>query len=109
MDRPGGGLSARLDSRGTPSREQAVTCIGSLLDTLKLRRVALVGNSMGGFWALAFALARPERVSKLVFLGEVAGSSPPQPPFAALPSTMPASPPSLEVFCARDAPPLVVR
>jgi len=53
-----------------------VTCIGSLLDTLKLHRVALVGNSMGGFWALAFALARPERVSKLVFLGEVAGSSP---------------------------------
>jgi 2-hydroxy-6-oxonona-2,4-dienedioate hydrolase len=107
MDRPGCGLSDRLDYRGTPSREQAVTCIGSLLDTLKLHRVALVGNSMGGFWALAFALARPERVSKLVFLGEVAGSSPPQPPVAALPSTSPASPPSLEGLRARYAARLV--
>ena len=107
MDRPGCGLSDRLDYRGTSSREQAVTCIGSLLDMLKLRRVALVGNSMGGFWALAFALARPERVSKLVFLGEVAGSSPPQPPVAAMPSTSPAAPPSLEGLRARYAARLV--
>ena len=107
MDRPGCGLSDRLDYRGTSSREQAVTCIGGLLDMLKLRRVALVGNSMGGFWALAFALARPERVSKLVFLGEVAGSSPPQPPVAAMPSTLPAAPPSLEGLRARYAARLV--
>lgn len=107
MDRPGCGLSDRLDYRGTSSREQAVTCIGSLLDTLKLRRVALVGNSMGGFWALAFALARPERVSKLVFLGEVAGSSPPQAPVAAMPSTSPTAPPSLEGLRARYAARLV--
>ena len=96
MDRPGCGLSDRLDYRGTPSREQAVTCIGSLLDTLKLRRVALVGNSMGGFWVLAFALARPERVSKLVFLGEVAGSSPPKPPVAPLPPKKTPANPSME-------------
>jgi pimeloyl-ACP methyl ester carboxylesterase len=107
MDRPGCGLSDRLDYRGTPSRELAVSCIGSLLDALKLRRVALVGASMGGFWALAFALARPERVSKLVFLGEVAGSSAPKPPVAALPSISPAAPPSLEGLRARYATRLV--
>jgi pimeloyl-ACP methyl ester carboxylesterase len=31
---------------------------------------------MGGYFALAFALAAPERVGKLVLLGEPAGSSP---------------------------------
>jgi pimeloyl-ACP methyl ester carboxylesterase len=107
MDRPGCGLSDRLDYRGTPSREQAVSCIVSMLDTMKLRRVALVGNSMGGFWALAFALARPERVSKLVFLGEVAGSSAPKQPVAPLPSISSAAPPSLEGLRARYAARLV--
>src|SRR5258708_19691338 len=78
MDRPGCGLSDRLDYRGTPTREQAVTCIGNLLDALNLRKVALVGNSMGGFWVLAFALAMPEPISKLLFLVHVPGISPTQ-------------------------------
>jgi pimeloyl-ACP methyl ester carboxylesterase len=34
---------------------------------------------MGGYWALVFALAHPERVTKLVLIGEPAGSSPPDP------------------------------
>ena len=38
---------------------RAVDFVTSLLDALKLPKAALVGNSMGGYWAIAFALAAP--------------------------------------------------
>jgi len=78
-DRPGCGLTDKIDYRGVPFREHAVAFVTGVVDALKLRKGALVGNSMGGYWSLAFALARPERVAKLVLIGEVAGSSPPGP------------------------------
>jgi pimeloyl-ACP methyl ester carboxylesterase len=78
-DRPGCGLTDKIDYRGVPFREHAVDFVTGVLDVLKLPKAALVGNSMGGYWSLVFALARPERVGKLVLIGEVAGSSPPKP------------------------------
>lgn len=74
-DRPGCGLTDPFDYRGTDLRAHGVAFIASLLDTLGLDRVPLVGNSMGGYWCLAFALAHPERVSRMVLLGEPAGSA----------------------------------
>jgi len=78
-DRPGCGLTDKIDYRGVSFREHAVDFITGVLDALQLRKAALVGNSMGGYWSLVFALARPERVTRLVLIGEVAGSSPPGP------------------------------
>lgn len=76
-DRPGCGLSDMINYNDVPSfRQHAVDCIASLLDNLKLDKVSLIGNSMGGYWALLFSLAHPERVSKLVLIGEPAASSP---------------------------------
>jgi pimeloyl-ACP methyl ester carboxylesterase len=49
-------------------REDAAQWVGRLLDALGLDRVALAGHSMGGLWALWYALARPERVASLVLL-----------------------------------------
>jgi pimeloyl-ACP methyl ester carboxylesterase len=40
----------------------------AILDALGLERVALVGHSMGGAHALAFTLAHPDRVSRLVVI-----------------------------------------
>jgi pimeloyl-ACP methyl ester carboxylesterase len=40
----------------------------AILDALGLARVVLVGHSMGGAHAVAFALAHPERVSRLVVI-----------------------------------------
>ncbi len=74
-DRPGCGLSTMFDYRGVPFREHAVAFVGSVMDALGLKKAALVGNSMGGYFALVFALAHPERVTKLVTIGEPAGSS----------------------------------
>jgi pimeloyl-ACP methyl ester carboxylesterase len=76
-DRPGCGLSDNFNYRGVPFREHAVGFMTDLLDALRLPKSAVVGNSMGGYWALAFALAAPERVTRLVLLGGAAGSLPP--------------------------------
>lgn len=74
-DRPGCGLTDKLDYHGVPFNEHAVAFVGSVLDGLGLQRVSLVGNSMGGYWALLYALAHPERVERLALVGEPAGSS----------------------------------
>ncbi len=75
-DRPGCGLTDKLDYHSVHFKEHAIAFIGSVLDELKLDRVSLAGNSMGGYWIFLYALAHPERVKSLILLGEPAGSSP---------------------------------
>src|SRR4029077_4333570 len=48
--------------------EECVDFVGSLLDTIGLERVILVGVSMGGAFALGFTLRAPERVERLVLV-----------------------------------------
>jgi pimeloyl-ACP methyl ester carboxylesterase len=79
-DRPGCGLSDRFDYTNVPFRQHGIDFVTSLLDALHVSKAAIAGNSMGGYWALLFALAAPERVMKLVMLGGPAGSSPPPTP-----------------------------
>lgn len=75
-DRPGCGLTYPFSYRGVDVRRHAVTFLRDVLDGLGLARVPLVGSSMGGYWSLCFALAHPERVSRLVLVGEPAGAAP---------------------------------
>ena len=75
-DRPGCGLSDAVDYATVGDfRAHAIAFVRSTLDALGLQRAHVIGNSMGGFWALLFALAYPERVDRLVMLGEPAGAS----------------------------------
>ena len=83
-DRPGNGLSDPFDYRNIDLRAHAVDYIGSLLDALELPRASLVGSSMGGYWSIAFALAHPERVERLVLVGAPAGLDRWVPPFMRL-------------------------
>jgi pimeloyl-ACP methyl ester carboxylesterase len=76
-DRPGCGLTTPFDYRGIDLRAHGVELVGGLLDSLRLERATLAGNSMGGFFEMAFAIAHPERVAKLILLGEPAGSADP--------------------------------
>jgi 2-hydroxy-6-oxonona-2,4-dienedioate hydrolase len=76
LDRPGCGLTDKVDYRDVVLRQHAIDVVTSVLDELGLPRAHIVGHSMGGWWALVFALAKPERVNKLVFLGEPAWSGP---------------------------------
>ena len=75
-DRPGCGLTTMFSYLGVSLRTHAVAFIHSVMASLGLSRAAIVANSMGGYFALVYALAHPERVSRLVLAGEPAGSAP---------------------------------
>lgn len=68
MDCPGWSKSDPVICKGSRSELNAHALKG-LMDTIGLDKAHLVGNSMGGHSAVAFALAHPERVGKLVLMG----------------------------------------
>lgn len=68
MDCPGWSKSDPIVSTGSRSDLNARALKG-LLDAMGLERVHIIGNSMGGHSAVAFALANPARVGKLVLMG----------------------------------------
>ncbi|HYA67276.1 MAG TPA: alpha/beta hydrolase [Acidimicrobiales bacterium] len=70
-DQRGFGNSTRRTGRYGP--EPAIDDLLSLLDHLRLDRVHLVGQSMGGWVALGFALRHRERVCSLVLTDTLAG------------------------------------
>jgi pimeloyl-ACP methyl ester carboxylesterase len=76
-DRPGCGLTQMFNYNDNPVsfRDHAVAFVESTMDVLGLRAANIIANSMGGYFALVFALAHPERVSRMVTIGEPAGSS----------------------------------
>ena len=63
----GSGLSAKPDIEYRP--DQMLDYFVAFMDTLKIPRAALVGNSMGAGLAIGMALEHPDRVSKLVLIG----------------------------------------
>ena len=69
VDRPGFGLSQRVQVPRKRFRDGAVEFVDEVADALELDSFALAGNSMGGTWGLWYALARPDRVRGLVLLG----------------------------------------
>ncbi len=76
LDCPGWSKSDPIVCRGSRSDLNARALKG-LLDALGLDRVHILGNSMGGHSAVAFALANPQRVGKLVMMGGGTGGASP--------------------------------
>ncbi|PHN17190.1 alpha/beta fold hydrolase [Pseudomonas sp. ICMP 561] len=74
MDCPGWSKSDPIVSTGSRSNLNADALKG-FVNALGLDRVHLVGNSMGGHTAVAFALDNPERVGKLVLMGGGTGGA----------------------------------
>lgn len=72
-DRPGCGLSYRVDYRHLDYRRAAADWLLDLIDGLGIDQANLVANSMGGFFAIAFATKHPHRVHRLVLVGAPAG------------------------------------
>ncbi|CAN7578349.1 alpha/beta fold hydrolase [Pseudorhodoferax sp. LjRoot39] len=68
MDCPGWSKSDTIVSTGSRSDLNADT-LAALLAHLQIARVHIIGNSMGGHSAVAFALKHPQRVGKLVLMG----------------------------------------
>jgi len=74
MDCPGWSKSDSIVCTGSRSDLNARVLEG-LLDVLGLDRVHILGNSMGGHSAVAFALTNPQRVGKLVLMGGGTGGA----------------------------------
>ncbi len=72
-DRPGCGLSYRIDYRRVDFRMAAADWVLDLIDGFGSGQVDLIGSSIGGFFAMAFATMHPDRVRRLVLAGAPAG------------------------------------
>jgi len=68
LDCPGWSKSDPIVCTGSRSDLNAQALFG-LLHVLDISRVHIIGNSMGGHSAVAFALAYPDRIGKLVLMG----------------------------------------
>ena len=68
MDFPGWSKSDSIISKDSRSDLNARALKG-LMDAIGLSKAHLIGNSMGGHSAVAFALANPDRIGKLVLMG----------------------------------------
>ncbi len=73
VDRPGCGLSDPFNYRGVDLQEHAVTFIQSFMDAIGLEDAMFMGQSMGGYFSICFALRYPERLDKLLLIGAPAG------------------------------------
>ncbi|MDN0085639.1 alpha/beta fold hydrolase [Crenobacter sp. SG2305] len=82
MDCPGWSKSDPIVCTGSRSDLNARALKG-LLDAIGIDRAHLIGNSMGGHSAVAFALTNPARVGKLVLMGGGTGGAS---PFAPMPT-----------------------
>lgn len=74
MDCPGWSRSDPIVCTGSRSELNARVLAG-LMEVIGLDRAHLIGNSMGGHSAVAFALANPARVDKLVLMGGGTGGT----------------------------------
>lgn len=72
-DRPGFGLTDKINYQNINIIEHARNFIKHYLDELNIEKVHVLGNSMGGFWCFVFALAYPERVRNIILLGGLLG------------------------------------
>ena len=69
LDLPGHGESAKDVGRG--DLDSFAETLGGFLDAVGVERAHLVGHSMGGAVALAYAIAHPERVASLTLIDSV--------------------------------------
>jgi 3-oxoadipate enol-lactonase len=76
FDFPGHGRSGGTES--LKSVDAYRDCLGAFMDALRVRPCVLVGRSMGGAIATAYALAHPERVRALVLVATAAHFELPQ-------------------------------
>ncbi len=67
------GFGRSTDHAASSGPLVAVSDLAALLDHLEVDRAHLVGQSMGGWTILGFALKHPDRVRSLVFANTIAG------------------------------------
>ncbi|NND35072.1 MAG: alpha/beta hydrolase [Saprospiraceae bacterium] len=73
VDRPGCGLSDPIDYHGIDFQQSAVQFIKNFMDALSLNQASFLAQSMGGYFAISFAIQYPEYVDRLILIGAPAG------------------------------------
>lgn len=68
VDLPGCGPGDPFDFHDVDLAAHQTAFVGSVLDALGLERAALIGASLGGWYALRFAIERPDRVAALALV-----------------------------------------
>lgn len=72
FDPPGAFQSSRPLDLGMP---EILECTGESLDVLKIQQpITVLGHSMAGLCAIAYSLAHPDLVAKLVLVGALSGA-----------------------------------
>lgn len=81
VERPSHGASGKFDypDRADDRLRHVTTVIGDLLDGIGLDHAPIVGNSLGGLFALGFATQHPRRVDHLILAGAPAAHDHPVP------------------------------
>jgi pimeloyl-ACP methyl ester carboxylesterase len=69
VDRPGHGLADAFSYRNVDLQAHVRSFLADMLDALELGSTDVLANSIGGYWAAVFALAKPHRVRRLVIAG----------------------------------------
>lgn len=72
-DRPGCGLTYLPIPHRDSFRDDAVRWLDDVVDALGVPQVDLIGNSLGGYTSLVYALVHPGRVRRLALVGAPAG------------------------------------
>lgn len=76
VDLPSCGLTDPIDLGDSDYPSHQVAFVGGVLDALGLDRAPLVGTSLGGWYALRFAVERPDRVTALALVSAPAMALP---------------------------------
>ncbi len=76
VELPGHGLSGPVAYRPSTVRDHSLGLMDDIFDALGLATAPVVGNSLGGMFALWYAAARPGRIASLVAIGEPAVALP---------------------------------
>lgn len=80
INRPGGGLSEGMDHTTVNISEFAHQSLNTILETLGLKNVDVVAHSIGAHWSTLLAIKHPDKVRRLVLLGNpgnIMGGKPP--------------------------------
>jgi pimeloyl-ACP methyl ester carboxylesterase len=80
INRPGGGLSEGIDHNLVNPSQFAIDTLNTIFEAFNLENVDIVAHSMGAHWSVLFAMEQPERVRRLVLLGNpgnIMGGKPP--------------------------------
>lgn len=73
VDRPGHGLTEAIDYSNVDYRQSAIEFLTNFMDAIRIQNASILANSIGGYFSIAYAMAHPDRVNKLILIGAPAG------------------------------------